>query len=1149
MARLKVNWTLLIVLLLSLVVLGLTVFGLRGWNRNYRAKIGKEKGLAAFEQKQWPEAAQFLGQYLGVHPNDTEMLLKYAQSQMSIKPAKQGNLNQAVNAYRSILRQEENLEAAKNLTGIYLWIAGLPGEGQLTAERFLEKQNHPEIRQLLAACLIQQKQYDKAIQELNRVIQDDPTLVSAYDLLAQVTEKKDGNAAESERYLTEAIEKNPQSAMAYLQRANYRLRTGKQQQAIEDLTQAGQCELDMVDKKILLAEAWLKAERPQQTQELLEQILSKEPQNLSAWLLKARLALAADNPEDMATVAEEGIKAIGEESIEFMPMAAELFIKSQKIDRARDCVAALRKAEVNEMVLAYIEGVIAEKDANWSLSAKSFRKAYDLGRKDEETVIRTAGALARCGDYLAASQITSAFLNAQSESFRGQLLAGDLMARQRQWTLALNHLKKAILLNPNSGEAAMMALQVRMQKLASTPVRDDSWDALINDITAILKQQDNASVRALLFQAASAAGKKELMKQQVDHLKSAFPEEARTTMIEAEYLVSESKFTEAAEVLTRGMEKGPNWEMARVLVLLNMRQKNIEGATAVLTNFIAQTNNPQEKRDASVQLIDIDALTGKRDQAYESLKKLAADNPDDIALWRKLLDMGLSTEKVETLGQWVDQVKLAEGQQGRQWRYEQARLWFTRYEKQKYYTQIVDLINEILRFYPDDKQSILLLAATHEASANRQLALKSYLEALSCDPDDVNTAVAVIAALYRNDEYLQGHEILKGLTDKGYRDSRLTQLEMQYLAGQKEWSTVSEMLEKEIEKSPNNQDPQLALALVKINEGDYAKAEQLIDQLLTTKPDSMEVLAIKVRLYLGQAQNDKAIQFCNDLVTKYNSISSYYLRCETLISLKRIDEAQKDIETLRTLMTEADKQMAELTCAQLYSLTGDQKKALDEIQTALKEGLDRPEVRRSAANVIGNVLQRIDIKKDAAYAKQAEQMLNDILNKDSQNVQAVFTLAMLYHGQDYIEQAAKMYERTLALDPTQGYAANNLAWILCQHQKKPEKALELANKTLQIAPTYADLWDTRGVIYMTLGDFQKAVDDFLQSTTLYAKMTQARPEMTASTFRLGKCYVKLNKAKEAREELLKAKELYQKLGGLTPQELAELDSMLSGLSK
>lgn len=1147
MARLKVNWTLLIVLVLSLVVLGLTVLGLRGWNRNYRAKIGKEKGLAAFEQKQWPEAAQYLGQYLGVHPTDTDMLLKYAQAQMNTKPVKQTNLNQAVNAYRAILRQGENVEAAKNLIGIYLWIAGLPGEGQLTAERFLEKQNHAEIRQLLAACLIQQKQYDKAIDQLNQVIKDDPTLVSAYDLLAQVIEQQSGNAAGTELYLTQAIEKNPTSAVAYIQRANYRIRSGKPQEAAEDLTEAGKCDLDKTDVKILLAETWLKANHPEQTQAILQDVLSQEPANTSAWLLRARMVLAAGKSEQMVVIAEEGLKALGEDATDFLPIAAELFIQGQKTDRAKDCVDKLRQAQVNEVVLVYLEGVIAEKDKDWGHAARSFRKAYELGRKDEDTAIRTANALVQSGDILAASTIISAYLNTQSESFRGQLLAGDLMARQRQWTLAMTHLRKALLLNPKSAEIGALILQTRLQRLSSASVSDDSWDMLIKDINQILQQQDSLSVRAMLFRAALQSGNKDLAAQQAAHIKQHFPNEPQATMIEAEYLIAENKTAEAAELLRKATASMPNWELTRVLVLIQMRQGDVGGAVATLDDFIARTDQPQGKLDAAMEKINIQTLTGKREQAYEALKTLARENPNQIPVLRKLLDAGMGTEKPEILQQWIDQIKQIEGAQGRQWRYEQARLWFTRFEKQKYYTQIVDILSETLRSYPDDRQCILLLAATHEASANRQLALKSYLEALSRDPEDLNTAVVVIAALYRNNEYRQGYEILTGLTRKGYQDSRLKQLEMEYFMREGQLASVSDILEKELEKSPQDQDRQLALALVKIREQDYVKAEQLIDQLLAGQPESMPALAAKVQLYMAQAQNDKALQLCNDVVAKLNTPASYILRCQTLIGLERLEEAKKDIESLRASMADREKAQTELVCAQLYSSAGDQKKALEGIQAALREGMDKSEVQRSAAMAISVVLQRIDIKKDAGIAKQAEQMLNDLLNKDDQNVQAVFTLAMLYHGQDYIDQAAKMYERTLALDPTQAIAANNLAWILCQHQKKPEKALELANKVLQITPNYADLVDTRGVIYMTLGDFQKATEDFLRSTKLYTEMTRVKPELTASTFRLGKCYAKLNKAKEARQELLKAKELYQKLGGLTPQEQAELDSILSGL--
>ncbi len=159
------------------------------------------------------------------------------------------------------------------------------------------------------------------------MLKDDPTLVSAYDLLAQVMEQKGGDAAQTEMYLSQAIEKNPTSAVAYIQRANYRIRAGKAQEAAEDLTQAGKCDLDQTDVKILLAEAWLKANQPEQTRAILEDVLSKEADNASAWLLRARMVLATGKPDDMAAVAEEGLKALGEDSTDFLPVAAaELFI-------------------------------------------------------------------------------------------------------------------------------------------------------------------------------------------------------------------------------------------------------------------------------------------------------------------------------------------------------------------------------------------------------------------------------------------------------------------------------------------------------------------------------------------------------------------------------------------------------------------------------------------------------------------------------------------------------------------------------------------------------------------------------------------------------------------------------------------------------
>ena len=104
MAKVKINWQLIIVLTIAVGVLVLTAYGLRKYNRSHRAETALENGNKAFDNAQWQEAAENLGKYLGVMPNDIEVLMKYAQAQLNRTPVKRDNIAQAINSYRRVLR-------------------------------------------------------------------------------------------------------------------------------------------------------------------------------------------------------------------------------------------------------------------------------------------------------------------------------------------------------------------------------------------------------------------------------------------------------------------------------------------------------------------------------------------------------------------------------------------------------------------------------------------------------------------------------------------------------------------------------------------------------------------------------------------------------------------------------------------------------------------------------------------------------------------------------------------------------------------------------------------------------------------------------------------------------------------------------------
>jgi len=92
MAKRYFNWKLAIVLVIGVVVLGVTAFGLRQWQRANRAERGLILGNKAYEEHEWEEAAKELGRYLAVEQDDVPTLLKYADAQLNIRPVKAGNI-------------------------------------------------------------------------------------------------------------------------------------------------------------------------------------------------------------------------------------------------------------------------------------------------------------------------------------------------------------------------------------------------------------------------------------------------------------------------------------------------------------------------------------------------------------------------------------------------------------------------------------------------------------------------------------------------------------------------------------------------------------------------------------------------------------------------------------------------------------------------------------------------------------------------------------------------------------------------------------------------------------------------------------------------------------------------------------------------
>ena len=335
------NWKLAIVLIISLFVLGVGAVTLRQWHKNNRTQQGLIRGTKAYQDGHWEDAAMYLGRYIAVRRDDVDILLKYADAQLKIRPTKHNHVRQAIEAYRAILRVDKNnSEAITKLLDIYLRIG--PGEAELIARRQLETNTDPEIRRMLALSLILQRKFTEAATILKDVLREHPDLVLAYETLGQLIEQRPQDFGEDPAFwFNQAVENNPTSALAYIIRAAFHRRHDDVPEALTDLESAEGKDLSDANVHLRLAEEFIHCGDLKKAEAHLIAVQEVIPKNQDLWRIWALYARRTQSKEKMLKIAEEGLKMLSSQPWDFMPIAVDLYIQCGKLDDANDCIAKL----------------------------------------------------------------------------------------------------------------------------------------------------------------------------------------------------------------------------------------------------------------------------------------------------------------------------------------------------------------------------------------------------------------------------------------------------------------------------------------------------------------------------------------------------------------------------------------------------------------------------------------------------------------------------------------------------------------------------------------------------------------------------------------------------------------------------------------
>ncbi len=1118
----KINWKLIIVLVISLVVLGVTAYGLRRWNRLHRAEAGLELGNRAYENARWVEAAQNLGRYLTVEPDDIDALMKYAQAQLNIIPLKRGNISQAINAYRRVLRIDRtNTEAATKLIEIYIQMK-MPGEAELIATQRLENVSNSTIRRMLAKALIEQRKFEEAASQLNAIIEDAPSEVLAYDALGRLVElRPDDFSVTAEHWFNQAVQNNPSSALAHIIRGAFYIRHAQLNKALADLEQAELYDLSDTSVRLILAREFVNVGDFDRAGSHLEAVYETQPDNVLLWHVWAMLALKAGSTELMQRIASNGLKALGANSLVFMPVAAELFIRSGDFERASDCISELKQKEVSSVTVAFCEGLMAEQKEQWAQAVRHWREAMQLGRQSEGMQLAMAAALVQLGDTQSAVQRLRTFLNQNEDSYRARLVLAKIFVEDRNWARAVEQARAALQIKPDSLQGRSVYLQARMQLLAQGQMPEDArmWDNIETDL-AKLQRDTGGTLASKLLEVRMALMRRQLdrAKQIADELKDKFSSNVKVALAQVDVLLAQNEITQAVIELGDITEDfGESVTAVKYLVSLLSRQEKFLECQSVITEAIERAGNPANRRRLQLMLADIYTASDGPGRAYEFLKPVAAQTPDDIPLKRRLLDCGQNTDETGNLQRLIDEIKSIEGPDGWQWRYEQARLWFADDAFNERYPQIVSLLKQNLLANPDDRASRRLLAESYERAGELQLALSAYREILNRDPDDIQLIISTVATMYKAGEYDQADSILARAARRKLSDPRLSKLELYSYVRQGKLDPASDILERFLSETPEDDGVRFSLALLKMQQNRLDEASELLNQLLQKEPDSLPVTAQLVELNLRLGKDDEALKLCDKIVTRLRSPSAYLLRGRAYAGLGQMSLAKSDMEeavrmepdALRTLMFKSriHQSMGELTEAvrtirRAAAIAPQDYQVQKQAALILLASRDEQTKRQGrefldkalALNPDDAQLQLYKAQVLLSEAKfpsveQAVSILTEITRRQPKVAQAWAMLVEIYLQQDDPAQAMDLALRGLSYLPSDKLLM--LAKARCERARSPVLAIPTLKALMDIYPDDVDVVIPLADTYVVTGQYPEAIE-LLKSHLASAKSADAR---------------------------------------------------------
>ena len=1049
-----------------------------------------DRGLAAYAAEDFETARVKLGQYLSAEPNQPEILAKYAEAQLGVRPLPVENISQAIGAYRRLLRQDPAHKRAFDRLALLYENTGNFAELAHIADKRLEViPSDPAA--IIARCrdFAHRQRFAEARAEL------EPLVATLIEHGADTMELSAATLLLGELILRSGAASGPQQALALLDRATAiapdapmlhaqraALLRALAQTPGEDsvamlaaaknaLEEAERCVPHDPRALLAIARHWQGMDALDRVPPLLDaaeqtpaaalKFFVADPRDWEIACLQARAEwlLVVKQPQTCAALADQALARFTADPYRLivMPTAVQLYLADARITDARTCLDAYLDALIAHGSVERQSPRVALLQA---MVAHAEHKPYDVialleplasGETTPPGVRHLLVDAYTCTCQPGRMVHILRLDDGAPGSADLALQLARVAAARGQWFRAEELLARLDADHRATPDVALLQLGIQLGRAnEGNTLSAESATAL----TALRELRDRnprrADIRVLIAITEASQGRSEVSERELrDAIKTCDDSWPAALALARIYRAAE-RAGEAVSVLHDACERdGASAAPWLTLAELLADQDNLPAARQALQRGRDTVAELADRRRLEIQLAVLDVLHGAPEEGQARLRELAAADPQDLRLRTALLTLPEIRQDLPTAQTLVDEMRAVEGDTGVDWRIAQARLWLAQPRWQDHRTDIEQLLKYCLDTAPDRPEPVLLLGRLYIDLGQPAAAEAVYVAGLQ-NTDAAEVADALLTLLQQQRRFAEARTLFERVQRRvGPQALASRQLTLALETGL--YDDAVQQLELRAARTDRVPADLVRLAsLIYSRDHTLEPALARLDEAAALGADPFDVARVRVAILVAANRSTDAEQLLDNLVAGQPAAQAYFLRAAYYATAGQAERALADYTAAVDVATD---DAGYATLGEYYARRGELDAAVDTWQAGLQAFPASTTLRRGLCKALLLRQEKGDLARvDALLADLRTALGND-------RVELLWMAALRLTAEDaaaHRDEVAALLDQAIRALPAGPDAYDGLAEIAVT-SGWPARARALALRGLELYPGTATL--------------------------------------------------------------------------------------------